>query len=596
MMRFSAGSTWRCGERVVQVDGPLTLQTVQVRDLASGQLMAVSIQELAALPERKDGIDPLGVSEEEWARSLGLAQAFLPYVASYALPAPKAEEIAQQFGISKRHVLRLRAKFQATAQTTSMVRHTAGRPVGLRLLSAEVERVIEHVISRHYAKREPEPKASIVERVRLLAKRMGLSPPSRKAILSRIRTREGLLLEIQRHGVKAARQRLEARPGKLHIEQPLELIQIDHTLVDINLVSDDGSRVIGRPWLTLAIDVASRVVMGFYLTMDAPSSISVALCLAHAIQPKPESRQDPELWPMYGKPRRILVDNGKDLRSIALQRGCEQHGIELTWRPVREPHYGAHIERLMGTFMRMVHTLPGTTFSNARHRGDYPSERRACLTLQDLRLWFVEKICHSYHVRRHRGIGMPPLLAWEHAFTQDNGVHLLPETPITPIDIRRDFYPFVMRRLQRTGVQWARSRYWHSSLAELIHVERNVMVHYNPLDPSRVWVRLKDSELIEAEAIAGPAMGEATLLRIDSDTQERLDDALSAGYAVTDAVVEHAEHRHRAKQSNSKSVTPIDGRNKRGGRKAPSTKPATITTRPPIPLNRMAVRVEDFES
>jgi putative transposase len=592
--RFSAGSAWRCGERVVQIDGPLTLQLMQVRDLATGQIMSVSVSELAPLPEHKGGTDPLQIPQRDWDRALGLAQAFAPYAASYALPKATTTEIAQKFGLSERHVLRLRAKFLANAQTTSIVPRPKGRRVGSRLLNDEVEHVIAHVISRHYAKREPESKRAIVERVRLLAKRTGLPPPSRRTILSRIHAQEGFALDIQRLGAKRARQHWEARPGKLTAEQPLDLVQIDHTLVDVNLVSDDGSRVIGRPWLTLAIDVATRAVVGFYLTMDAPSSISVAMCVAHMLAPKPEGA---EVWPMYGKPHQILVDNGKDLRSAAFQRGCEQHGIELSWRPPREPHYGAHIERLNGTLMRMVHTLPGTTFSNARHRGDYPSERRACLTLKDLGLWFVEQICRGYHVRRHRGIGMPPLLAWERAFTHEDGTLVPPEVPLGPMHIRRDFYPFVIRRLQRTGIQWARSRYWHSALAALIHADRSVMVHYNPLDRSRVWVRVDDSALIEAIAVAGPAVDEAKAFAIESETQDRLDEAMSVGYDASDAITDQAQKRRRTRRSDSKPIVPLNGRNRRGGRTARSAPPAAVSElRPTVPLNRGAVRVEEFDS
>ena len=43
---------------------------------------------------------------------------------------------------------------------------------------------------------------------------------------------------------------------------PLERVQIDHTQVDV-IVGDEGDRLpIGRPWLTLAIDAASRVLLG----------------------------------------------------------------------------------------------------------------------------------------------------------------------------------------------------------------------------------------------------------------------------------------------------------------------------------------------
>ena len=36
----------------------------------------------------------------------------------------------------------------------------------------------------------------------------------------------------------------------------------------------------------------------------------------------------------------------------------------MIWRPPGTPHFGGHIERLIGTQMGAVHLLPGTTFSN----------------------------------------------------------------------------------------------------------------------------------------------------------------------------------------------------------------------------------------
>lgn len=44
-------------------------------------------------------------------------------------------------------------------------------------------------------------------------------------------------------------------------------------------------------------------------------------------------------------------------RSEALRRGCEQYGIAIDYRPVRTPHYGGHIERLIGTMMGKVHRI-----------------------------------------------------------------------------------------------------------------------------------------------------------------------------------------------------------------------------------------------
>ena len=55
---------------------------------------------------------------------------------------------------------------------------------------------------------------------------------------------------------------------------------------------------------------------------------------------------------MRGIPERLHLDNAREFRSEALKRGCEQYGIAIDYRPVRTPHYGGHIERLIGTMRR----------------------------------------------------------------------------------------------------------------------------------------------------------------------------------------------------------------------------------------------------
>jgi putative transposase len=64
------------------------------------------------------------------------------------------------------------------------------------------------------------------------------------------------------------------------------LVQIDHTLADVMIVSASDRQPLERPWLTLAIDVATRMVAGFYKSLDPPSALSVALTLSHSVLPK----------------------------------------------------------------------------------------------------------------------------------------------------------------------------------------------------------------------------------------------------------------------------------------------------------------------
>ena len=205
-----------------------------------------------------------------------------------------------------------------------------------------------------------------------------------------------LAVASARQGGDAARPLRSAGGQPPEIEGLLEQVQMDHTVVDLEVVDEQYRRPIGRPYVTAAIDVASRGVAGLVVTLEAPSALSVGLCLAHMVTDKRAwlerlgiEADARAAWPMSGKPREIYVDNAAEFKSEALRRGCDQHGIKLSYRPEGMPHFGGIIERLIGTMMQMVHELPGTTFSSPAQRGDYDSQATAALTLAELNKWLA---------------------------------------------------------------------------------------------------------------------------------------------------------------------------------------------------------------
>ncbi|MDJ0459685.1 transposase family protein [Arthrobacter sp. NQ7] len=180
--------------------------------------------------------------------------------------------------------------------------------------------------------------------------------------------------------------------------------------MDVIVVDERERRPIGRPHLTVAIDVYSRCIIGMVVSLEAPSAVSVGLCLAHAgtdKRPWLESLGIETPWPMSGKPRQLYLDNASEFKSEALRRGCEQHGIQLAYRPPGRPHYGGIVERLIGTAMQQIHELPGTTFSNPSERGRYDSDRKVALTLHELEKWMALAVT-SYHGTIHSTLGQTP--------------------------------------------------------------------------------------------------------------------------------------------------------------------------------------------
>jgi putative transposase len=201
-------------------------------------------------------------------------------------------------------------------------------------------------------------------------------------------------------------------------------------------------------------------------------------------------------WPVRGLLDRLHLDNAKEFHSEALRRGCEQYGITIDYRPVRTPHYGGHIERLIGTMMGKVHLLPGTTFSNVRIKGDNKPESTAAMTLDEVERWLGHAIVGVYHRELHRGIGTTPLGAWTRGL---NGDEVTPgrgeaQAVADPRRFLIDFLPLTRRLVRREGVFLHSIGYWSDVLRTWVGHEAQMIVRYDPRDLSRIYLLGPDGE------------------------------------------------------------------------------------------------------
>jgi putative transposase len=190
----------------------------------------------------------------------------------------------------------------------------------------------------------------------------------------------------------------------------------------------------------------------------------------------------------------LHLDNAKGFHSEALRRWCEQYGISVDYRPVRTPHYGGHIERLIGTLIGKVHLLPGTTFSDIRSKGSTNPENTASMTLEEIERWIGHTIAGVYHRDLHRTIVTTPLAAWQ------AGIEAAAKAPdcraLRPVsDPKRfflDFLPLQRRHVRREGVRLNSIWYWFDILRTLIEHPDRLIVRYNPRDLSPLYLQAPD--------------------------------------------------------------------------------------------------------
>lgn len=431
----------------------------------------------------------LTVSDEVWALAVRRAEVIGPLAKAGTAGTEAVEAAAERLGISRRQVYVLLRRWREGHGVVSDLipgRSSGGR--GGQRLSAEVEAVIREALGKHYLTRQRKKAAAVHREITRTCRTRGLPAPSRGVIGRRIAALDPRPGTVAREGRDAARS-LESAGGRVPpVSGVLEQVQIDHTVVDLIVVDERHRLPIGRPYVTVAIDVFSRSIVGLVVTLEAPSALSVGLCLAHMVTDKRAwvERLGVEVsWPMAGKPGELFMDNAAEFKSEALRRGCQEHGITLRYRPLGRPHYGGIVERVIGTLMEMVHEVPGTTFSNPAQRGDYDSDNKAVLTVAELEKWLALAVA-SYHGQVHSTIGQTPQARWAAGTGQTPVVTVANETAFLV-----DFLPVFRRTLTRTGFVIDHVHYFSDGLKPWIarrdRLDRFV-IRRDPRDLSRIWV------------------------------------------------------------------------------------------------------------
>ena len=483
----------------------LSLNEVLVRDKATGQTtkVLVDVVQPPAPENPRPPADLHGVSEPQWNEALVRYQA-IEGLRSRRTGVRALAEQAHGAGVHLATLYRWFRQFRAgEGRVSALVPTRPSGGSGQSRLDSRVQEIVQEVLRDAYLQKQRLKVSAIRRQIEARCKAEGLSAPAYNTVQARVSSLSGHDRIKARTGAKEAREASAIHRGPFEgAEYPLSIVQIDHTPLDIILVDEPCRLPIGRPWLTLAIDVYSRMVAGYYLTFDPPGALSVGLCLVHAMLPKDAWLAKFGIkasWPCWGLPTTIHADNGKDFRCETLQRSCLEHQIHIEWRPVGRANFGGHIERLLGTFLQEMHQLAGTTFSSVAERGNYDSMGTAALTLREFECWLANFIAGNYHQRPHGGIdGQCPLKRYEEGIlgTATQPGRGLPPRIRNERRLLLDFLPGVERHIQEYGVQIDRITYFSDALRAHVQVvdpehptrKRRFLFRRDPRDISVIYV------------------------------------------------------------------------------------------------------------
>lgn len=495
--------------------GGAEMRVVSARDLntlvvvnAEGEYFNASIRDLEAEASGKARPNT-AIDAKRAAKVPAYLAALGPLLEKDRNTKAAVTDAAKTLGISTSAAYDAIRRYRETGRTDQLPPPTRPGGRGKSRINPRAQKIIEEVLEATVLKRGGTKPRKFFREVKRRLDKAGLQV-SHATLADR-------LTKIPEHRWTKARKgynetRKTHDPIRDHypeVHRPLEVVQIDHWKADIEILSDDRLQVIGRVWITLAIDVYSRMVFGMHVGIDAPSTTTFAMAMINGMTRKDAIAERYGLeWenPMGGKPERLEADNAGEFTGQSANASCEHFNIRMKWRPLGQPQYGAHIERLNGNLAVRFKDLPGATGSTPAERDELRPEMTAAFTLEDVtkHAWMI---VDEYHNDVHTGIAMPPLEKFRGYYFGPNGQkHRLPDVFVDNLQFRIHWFPLEKRTVQRYGIRIDHLDYYSESLEWLVRNRKSygsLEVRRHPFDVRVIYVRHPDRRAEDPEAEDG---------------------------------------------------------------------------------------------
>lgn len=267
--------------------------------------------------------------------------------------------------------------------------------------------------------------------------------------------------------------------------------QMDATQADIYLVSrHDRSKVIGRPYVYLAVDTATQLIAGLYVGLECDES-AVMLCLANAAQDKVEYCReygieiDSSQWPSLGLPHEIITDKGNEFFGPRMQELCQRFGIEIQSLPPFRPDGKGLVEKSFDLIQQRYKPLlrgKGIIEPDAQERWAVDYRSQSVLTLDE----FTRVVIHCVlylNAGRVLADTVTPAQKW-----LDSGVSLLnaPAEELFLMSLPRETVKLTRKGLRLNGLLYVPMD------MEGLMLDRVYEVAFSHSDLSNIYILLDD--------------------------------------------------------------------------------------------------------
>ncbi|WP_439673156.1 DDE-type integrase/transposase/recombinase (plasmid) [Cupriavidus necator] len=322
------------------------------------------------------------------------------------------------------------------------------------------------------------------------------------------------------------------------VQRPLQCVQSDHGQLDVMLVDEVTGEPVGRPYLSVMVCVATRMVVAWDVSLASPNEQTVLALLWQAMTGRPKGNQkpiadyagiddgkadQPKELPRrlaHGQVEMLLFDRAKEFDSAAVQSACSDLDIVAMFCPAYSPDRKGYVERFIGTINRsFISSLPGTTYGNPKERRGYDASANAALTISGLRAVVQVWVDTVYASTPHDGLnGATPENAWRKLA---KGCRL--DSLHSDEAVARACRPRERRHIGKSGIKLFGNQRYASVELEGVRVQFGlhceVTVRFDPLDIGQIWVTHPQTQFelvvpnVDATYSRGLTLREHELLR-----------------------------------------------------------------------------------
>jgi len=339
--------------------------------------------------------------------------------------------------------------------------------------------LLKAYLTTHYAAPVGKRAIAVYRLYREEAEKQGISPVGERTFYRERAAFEDAQVVAQRKGKRAA-YALEPALAYLdqmtprHGQRPFERAHLDHTQLDIMLVSSVTGKPFAKPWATFMTDAYSRRILACYVTYDPPSYRSVMMAFRHCVK-------------HYGRlPQELVVDRGPEFQSVYFETLLSRCFVTKLERPPGQPRFGSVIERMFGTTTtQLLNQLRGNTQASKIPRQVTKAvdpKHLAVWTLDAFARRLAEYCLEVYDQMEHRALFQSPREAFAQGMLRAGSrtQMLIPYSEDFLIQTRPSTRTGVVKIHQGRGITVNGIQYWHECMRTPSVAGKTVPVRYEP--------------------------------------------------------------------------------------------------------------------